>query len=571
MKIKLHIKIFLINTIVLLFTVVFFDTMLIILYSSAVKSGLISKGNDIVRLSSKIIFNPLYYSQYTELNHFGEELKLDKDIKNLFITDTEMKILTDGTPENSKFNTNLETKLHLKDDEELTYGFFGNSFDILSKIELDTIEAGYLFCSFSLDNFNKSINLIIIITVIFTLVLLVILFFANMFIANLIKPISVLNDSIKRLAEGEGDLTYKIDIIRDDEIGKLSENFNLFTGKLNEMVKQVKNLIEITNNFSLTLITSTEESTISLNEIQLNAQGINEKTNQLDEKIGKTVDIIDNFTNFIHAVSQQIQDEKKSIADSSDLIKEISDNMEKAKINIEDKKQLTSELIEKTKTGEEAIITMIDIFSKIKEFTKIIQDIIKVINSVASQTNLLAMNASIEAAHAGEYGKGFSVVANEIRGLAESTTENSKRINESLVNVIKYINLTEQSTNKTDEIFKEIVLKIGNMTHGMTEIGEIIMFIYSNNNKLLSVITELEKKGNLVGTSSEIMIDKIKSINEVINNITALSVETRNAIAEITMGITDIHKASMNNLNIGHKSKNSFEDLEKFISKFKIQ
>jgi methyl-accepting chemotaxis protein len=227
----------------------------------------------------------------------------------------------------------------------------------------------------------------------------------GLIIANSItKPVNKVVEMIKDVAQGEGDLTKRLEVSSKDEIGELATWFNTFIEKLHDIISQVA--------------ANTEQLASAANEISSSAEqlsaGAKEQTNQSSQ------------------VSAAIEEMTATIVESS---KNTGEAAEKAK-GAAARSQEGSRLAEDTSRGMDEIVSSTSITAKnvegLAEKATAIGEIIKVIDDIADQTNLLALNAAIEAARAGEQGRGFAVVADEVRKLAERTTKATKEVAETI-------------------------------------------------------------------------------------------------------------------------------------------
>jgi methyl-accepting chemotaxis protein len=235
----------------------------------------------------------------------------------------------------------------------------------------------------------------------------------GLIIANSItKPVNKVVEMIKDIAQGEGDLTKRLEIASKDEVGELASWFNTFIDKLHDIISQVA--------------ANTEQLASAANEISSSAEqlsaGAKEQTNQSSQ------------------VSAAIEEMTATIVESSKNTNEAAEKAKGAAL----KSQEGSRLAEDTSRGMDEIVNSTSITAKnvegLAEKATAIGEIIKVIDDIADQTNLLALNAAIEAARAGEQGRGFAVVADEVRKLAERTTKATKEVAETIKGIQADVN-----------------------------------------------------------------------------------------------------------------------------------
>jgi len=215
-----------------------------------------------------------------------------------------------------------------------------------------------------------------------------------------VKRISRLQTAMKDIAEGDGDLTQRIAPLKSDEIGKLVDEFNIFVDSIQNLVKKT---VVITRDVYTSSQTAENIGTKTTNIVEAQKSQIDLVATAATELAQTSIDIANN-TN--HSKELVISAEQK-VMQGSDVVNQATFGIQQLSNNIDN----ASQVVEKLKSG-----------------TQSIGDAVTVIRSIAEQTNLLALNAAIEAARAGEQGRGFAVVADEVRTLASRTQESTANI-----------------------------------------------------------------------------------------------------------------------------------------------
>jgi len=422
------------------------------------------------------------------------------------------------------------------------------------------------------DEYVKEIIIINIIfallsTIILTLIISIFLFF----IINrlIIIPIKATTSILKDISEGKGDLTKMINTKLNDEIGELAKYFNNFILSLNTIIKNIKEIIEKTRYMSNDLASSSHESSTAVEEMNMTIKSINEKITNLDQQIGLSSKAAEEVKDFITDVVNHISNQTVSINESSMVIEGISSSIKKLALTSEKKLEITEELKQIAFSGSKYMKDTIDITIKVAESANVIMEMIKVINNIASQTNLLAMNAAIEAAHAGDQGKGFSVVADEIRKLAIGTANNSKEISISLKKIIDLIQDSETNSDKTGKSFTLIVDRIKQVAESMLEIKEGMGELSISSNQVMESLNLIINTTKDVENSSLRMNGEISRITESLNNLINISFETKSGMQEISEGIKEVFLGAEQVSKFGIENANNIKELEELISQFK--
>ncbi|MBN1853225.1 MAG: methyl-accepting chemotaxis protein [Pirellulales bacterium] len=270
-----------------------------------------------------------------------------------------------------------------------------------------------------------------------TLVLLVIFWVLSYSITTPLKrTIAILKD----IAEGEGDLTKRLDADRRDELGELAGWFNTFTSKIREII------VDIAKNAE-TLIQAS--STLSSTATKL-SEGVEQTTNQSTIVASSAEEMSINMGNIANASDSMSSDIKTiaiSVDEMTNSISEIAKNAEQASLVANDAARLAE-------TSNQTIGQLGTAADEIGKVVEVIQDI-------AEQTNLLALNATIEAARAGEAGKGFAVVANEVKELAGQTASATEDIR----NRVEGIQMSSNEAVKSIEHISVVIQKVNNVSH----------------------------------------------------------------------------------------------------------
>ena len=414
------------------------------------------------------------------------------------------------------------------------------------------------------ENADNSIKIVFIISIIS---IFIALFFSISISLSISKPVKMIVKSSNSLANK--DLTHTVEYSGNNEIGNLVKNFNLICSSLNVIMKTLKKTVITTSDISSDLAASSEQSSATLEEMDANTESISSKIKLLDNEISKSLELSNNVSNFIAHVVEQITSQSAHITESSSAIEEMSSLIRNVSSNTENKLKDIEQLQNIASTGEKEMTETITIIGKIVDSANVIMELMEVIDNLASQTNLLSMNAEIEAAHAGDSGKGFAVVASEIRKLAENTTNSSKIISSSLIKVLDFIEISKEASLKTGDYFKSIVSGINNVSDNMLETKNAMSEISVGTNQIMEALGLLINSSQDLNNSSEKMKDNIVNISSSLQSVNSLSQEASQGINEIAIGMNEINKSTQLVSEVSIMNTENVREIEELINEFK--
>ena len=304
--------------------------------------------------------------------------------------------------------------------------------------------------------------------------------------------ISGINARIKTTAAGiediteRGDLTQRIDITMIDDFGMLITEINTLITRLSSMIGEVKEGAVSIADSAMTLTESSASATLEIEDMNDSLKEMRERSAAQNELIQKTDislnELADNFDNVRQSVVSQTDAMKqitRAMAEMSESISSVADIAYKAQ-------NVSVNLSDTSNTGVGSIQNAITSMGQIQESSEEVQSIIRVIKKIASQTNLLAMNAAIEAAHAGDVGAGFAVVADEVRSLAESSQKSAKEIQSRIKDMSARIEAGVKAISEAGDAFR-------NITGRVIENGELVKTIYESMERQKTGALETEK------------------------------------------------------------------------------
>lgn len=334
-------------------------------------------------------------------------------------------------------------------------------------------------------------------------------------------------------------------------------------------VKKFKIFSQQNLNILKKLSKNTDSSLRSVKDVTSNIEGVKKESDNLDNNIGSVNSSIKDIFSDFNTLNNQISNQSDSLTRSSSAIEEMSASTESVLRITREKNIATNELLELTNIGGDKLKFTDKIIEEISEQTDVMLQMITLIDDVASRTNLLAINASIEAAHAGESGKGFAVVAHEIRKLAESTSINANSISETLKLIMAKITDAKDASNESSQTFSQILTKTKDVSNGLVEVAQNMEELSIGEKLILESTSELLSSSNNIDDLSSSIIQRIGSIEDKMSDVKRISTASTDRIHDMYSHFVELNKIFMQGSTFLNQSLLNTEKLNRDLSEFR--
>ncbi len=369
---------------------------------------------------------------------------------------------------------------------------------------------------------------------------------------------------------GKGDFTQRCQDYLTLEASQLANGFNQLSEGITELVGTIRESSTSIQDVSEKLVHNTQEINTSVTTTENAINGVNGTISKQSNAINSVNDAVTQVAQKVSVLNSEIDTQNQLIISSSSNIEDMMRNFMDITKNTENMSAKVGKIVESSEANTMALKKSVAQIQEVQAESGALLEMNKVISSVASQTNLLAMNAAIEAAHAGESGRGFAVVADEIRKLAETTSKQAKDSSVSLKAIQSKIDEISASSLNVENSFEKTISEIQNFDTTMKELSKTVSEQGDKAGLIMDSLSDIKKSSGNVKDSANVISSGTKLVEDNCTALANMQDEVDSGLRECGNASSTLTDTSKDMSEISNQAQNSVGILSEAVSKFRV-
>lgn len=388
-----------------------------------------------------------------------------------------------------------------------------------------------------------------------------------------VDPIVDMTDRVYTMFAGlssgsTADLTDRLSVRTYDEVRRLGGTLNSVFDSLSDVLRAAGETVQTSNSGTDGIVSTTGRQGQGLQELKTVSESLAEASDSLDGQVSETDRQATELKEFSEQVDQLVSEQASAMEQSAASVRQMTGSLNRIAEQLHDRLSRMQGIVRYSDEGEEQMREAVDSMEATARMTEAMLETVDVINGISKQTDLLSMNAAIEAAHAGEAGSGFSVVAEEIRRLSEDVAENTRNVSRILQDMAERIvsNVTAMSSSGTT--FSKIRTEIGELFTEMEDMNDQTQQMSAGTLELDAVITRVQDLTTNVRDSSDDMSTRMQALKNLATGLAGISHSVRDKSAHVRTVSTQLEAVTNELVSIGEQNQMVAEQLHGHMSRF---